>query len=82
VRDLEKRGGKLPVGEMIAHRYIRITPAFAAVLVFYSEIASRVGDGPFFVRQGLTLVTLTALSPFVAGCRRLLPFVAGCPRTH
>mmetsp|Transcript_21996 Transcript_21996/g.54460 ORF Transcript_21996/g.54460 Transcript_21996/m.54460 type:complete len:331 (+) Transcript_21996:3-995(+) len=35
---------------MIAHRYVRITPAFAAVLVFYSEIASRVGDGPFFVR--------------------------------
>lgn len=50
VKDLEKRGGKIPVLGMIAHRYVRITPAFVATLVFYSEIASRVGDGPFFIR--------------------------------
>lgn len=50
VKDLEKRGGKIPVLGMIAHRYIRITPAFVATLVFYSEIASRVGDGPYFIR--------------------------------
>ena len=35
---------------MLAGRYARVTPAFAATLVFYSQIASRVGDGPFFVR--------------------------------
>jgi hypothetical protein len=40
----------MSVAAMIVHRYARITPAFAAVLVFYSEIASRIGDGPFFIR--------------------------------
>jgi len=50
VKDLERRGGKIPVLRMVAHRYVRITPAFATTLVFYSEIASRVGDGPFFIR--------------------------------
>ena len=50
VKDLEKRGGNIPVLGMIVHRYVRITPAFAATLVFYSEIVSRVGNGPFFIR--------------------------------
>ena len=50
VRDLEKRAGSIPVGGMIAHRWLRITPAFAFALVVYSQIASRIGDGPFFVR--------------------------------
>ena len=50
VKDVERRGGKLPALGMIAQRYARVTPAFAATLVFYSQIASRVGDGPFFVR--------------------------------
>ncbi len=50
VRDLEKRGGKIPYGAMVLHRYIRITPAFAFTMVFYSQIVSRIGDGPFFVR--------------------------------
>ena len=50
VKDLEKRGGKIPALGMIAHRYMRITPAFVATLIFYSEIASRVGNGPFFIR--------------------------------
>lgn len=49
-KDVERRGGKLPALGMIAQRYARVTPAFAATLVFYSQIASRVGDGPFFVR--------------------------------
>ena len=50
VRDLEKRGGKIPYGAMVLHRYLRITPAFAFTMVFYSQIVSRIGDGPFFVR--------------------------------
>ena len=49
-KDVDRRGGKLPVLGMLAGRYARVTPAFAATLVFYSQIASRVGDGPFFVR--------------------------------
>ncbi|XP_055844708.1 nose resistant to fluoxetine protein 6-like [Episyrphus balteatus] len=51
LRELDKTKGKLNVPMMYFHRYIRLTPALAAVILFYVTLNKYIGSGPF--RQAL-----------------------------
>ncbi|XP_055913781.1 nose resistant to fluoxetine protein 6-like [Eupeodes corollae] len=47
LRELDKTKGKLNVPMMYFHRYIRLTPALAAVVLFYVTLIKFIGSGPF-----------------------------------
>lgn len=47
LRELDRTKGKINVTMMYIHRYIRLTPALAAVILFYISINKYIGSGPF-----------------------------------
>ncbi|XP_055842471.1 nose resistant to fluoxetine protein 6-like [Episyrphus balteatus] len=46
LKELDRTKGKLNIGLMYLHRYIRLTPALAAVVLFYVTINKYIGSGP------------------------------------
>ncbi|XP_055844711.1 nose resistant to fluoxetine protein 6-like isoform X2 [Episyrphus balteatus] len=46
-REMDKTKGKLNVILMWVHRYIRLTPPLAVVILFYLTINKYIGDGPY-----------------------------------
>ncbi|XP_055910867.1 nose resistant to fluoxetine protein 6-like, partial [Eupeodes corollae] len=49
LKELDKTNGKINIALMYIHRYIRLTPALAAVVLFYITINRYIGSGPFRV---------------------------------
>ncbi|XP_055370763.1 uncharacterized protein LOC129605190 [Condylostylus longicornis] len=47
-REMEKNGGRLNVIMMYIHRYLRLTPALAAAVLFSVSFVKYIGDGPFW----------------------------------
>ncbi|CAG9791792.1 unnamed protein product [Diatraea saccharalis] len=46
--ELDKKGGKLNVLPILIFRYIRLTPAYLAVLFFYMTWFPKIGEGPLW----------------------------------
>lgn len=46
--ELEKRKGRVNFGLLYIFRYIRLTPAYLAVIALYSTILPRLGSGPLW----------------------------------
>ncbi|XP_055842470.1 nose resistant to fluoxetine protein 6-like [Episyrphus balteatus] len=46
LKELDRTRGKLNIGMMYLHRYIRLTPALAAVILFSITINKYIGSGP------------------------------------
>lgn len=46
--ELEKRKGRINFGLLYIFRYIRLTPAYLAVIALYSTILPRLGSGPLW----------------------------------
>lgn len=52
--ELEKRKGRVNFGLLYIFRYIRLTPAYLAIIALYSTIYPRLGSGPLWnARIGL-----------------------------
>jgi len=47
-KELEKYKGRLPVGAMVFHRYARLTPSLAFVMMYFYKVQAYTGTGPFF----------------------------------
>lgn len=47
LRELDKTKGKINFLMMYFHRYIRLTPALAALILFYVSLNRHIGDGPY-----------------------------------
>ncbi|KAI5643617.1 acyltransferase family domain-containing protein [Phthorimaea operculella] len=46
--ELDKRGGKLNVLPILVFRYIRLTPAYLIVILFYMTWLPKIGEGPLW----------------------------------
>ncbi|XP_072941753.1 nose resistant to fluoxetine protein 6-like [Epargyreus clarus] len=46
--ELDKRRGKLNVIPILVFRYIRVTPAYAVVILFYMTWLPKIGEGPLW----------------------------------
>ena len=48
MKHLSKNGGQFNLPVYYLHRYVRLTPALAAIIVLQISIFRRMGDGPFW----------------------------------
>lgn len=46
--ELEKRKGKINFGLLYIFRYIRLTPAYLAIIALYATVLPRIGSGPLW----------------------------------